>query len=170
MARKGALHIALTHETSPSLPESLANLPLTSSSCHPQINHFFYFHLFSFSLSRHTLSLCPLLFCVSCPHIDPLYLSGEKQRKKRGKNRDILLASKRKPETGRGSEQCQQIREVLKPLQEACQSSSITRASEKQKNMRTANRAGMSSLRAKSSQTASDKTKEMCCSILGIHL
>ena len=35
----------------------------------------------------------------------------------------------REPETGRGSEQCQQIREVQKPPQEACQSSFITRAS-----------------------------------------
>lgn len=82
------------------------------------------------SLSLHALSLCPMLFCVSSYHPSPPLW---RETKEGYRKRDILLASMRKPETGKGSEQCQQIREVQKPPQEACQSSSITRASETQR-------------------------------------
>lgn len=132
MARKGALHIAHTHINvlSLSLPflESLAHLLPTSSSCQAATTHFTLISL-SF-LALHALSLCPMLFFVSSYHPSPPLWRKTKESYRK---RDILLASMRKPETGRGSEQCQQIREVQKPLQEACQSSSITRVSETQR-------------------------------------
>lgn len=70
----------------------------------------------------------PCAVCVSYHPPLPLY----RKTRESSRQRDILLASMRTAETGRGSEQCQQIREVQKPQQEACQSSSITRASETQ--------------------------------------
>ena len=90
----------------------------------PGINHF---TLISLPFS---ISLGPVLFCESNCHPSPPL---QRMTKESYRKRDILLASMRKPETGRGSEQCQQIREVQKPPQEACQSSSITRASETQR-------------------------------------
>lgn len=128
-------------------------------------HHSFYSSFFSILLQA--LLLWPLLFCLSSYH--PTHPQWEKTKGEREIQRDILLASMRKPETGRGSEQCQQIREVQKPLQEACQSSSITGASETQKNTRTANCAGMSSLAAKGSQAASDKTMAICSALFWDH-
>lgn len=79
----------------------------------------FYSHLFTF-LSF--IRPCVILWV----QLSPLPTSAENDKRE-------LQKAMRKPETGRGSEQCQQIREVQKPPQEACQSSSITRASETQR-------------------------------------
>lgn len=129
---------------SPSAFSSTPGPPSIHPAFTPGNNHSFQI----FSPSLFTSS------CASCSPLRPIALPCLCWRE-----RDILLASMRKEETGRGSEQCQQIREVQKPQQEACQSTSIMRASETQgKNMRSANCAGMSSLLARSSQRASDKS------------
>lgn len=126
VARKGVLRIALKIFLSLSLPflESLAPLQSTTFSCQAEITHFTFIPS---PFSLYTLFfLCPMLFCVSHHPSLPL----RRKTRESCRKRDILLASMRKAETGRGSEQCQQIREVQKPQQEACQSCSITRASE----------------------------------------
>lgn len=149
-----------THINFPSAALKIPGLPSYHLLLMPGSHHSFCFHLFSLALSL-SLSLCPYVIPRVLP--SPLATSAEEDKRELHRETCILLASMRKPETGRESEQCQQIREVQKPPQEACQSSSITRASETQrKNMRTANCARMSSLAAKSSQTASDKTVAIC--------
>ena len=128
MACKGALQF-YKHINFSSLPfpESLTHLLATTSSCQAAIT--LYLTLIPSFLPLTTHSHYGLCYSVSFYHPLPPLWRKAKESYWQG---DILLFSLRKPETGRRSEQCQQIREVQKPPQEACQSSSVTRASETQ--------------------------------------
>lgn len=139
-------------------PESLAHLPPTpSSSCQAPITHLAL--IFSPPFSFYTPF--PYDPCHSLSFYHP---SEEKDRKKKEKDSQrererYILASMRKPETGRRSEHCQQIIDFQQPSQEAVQSRGPMKHIKKnnKKSMRSANSDEMPPLTAKSSQTAYDK-------------
>lgn len=129
MARKGALHSAHTHTLKCSLSLWLFQNPWPTFFQPPPNARQSSLILLPSLFPPLSLSLCPVSYHHPSP--PPWRKTKESYRK-----RDILLASMRKPETGRESEQCQQIREVQKPPQEACQSPSIMRVSETQRKTR----------------------------------